>query len=144
VGSGPFAPKIKIGNSGYIKNSDVIPVICQIWHKGQRVYQDIKSLNLDTGMQFDLPFAAVFNPINAGKYQLMAYTNYVSDVYKKNDTVFSEFTVVIGRDAYIKSIELPVQKIYKARADSVKVQVVLANAGKLSINPGRVYADIFR
>lgn len=143
-GGGPFTPRIKMGNNGYVKNTDVVPVVFQVWRKGIRVYQDIKSLNLDTGKSFDLNFSSNLNPINGGEHQVIAYTSYVSDVNKKNDTFYSKFFVTIGRDAFVESIDSQVtEKKYEARRDSVSVSVTIANDGKLKMDNVRTYAEIY-
>jgi hypothetical protein len=144
VGAGPFIPKIKIKNAGFVKNSDLVPVICNIWWNKIRVYSDIKSLNLDTSQTFDLAFANTFNPVNSGTYEMIANTNYVSDVQRTNDTVRVKFNVKIGRDAYVVSIDSPlITDNYSARSSQIYIKAQIGNKGKLKIAPVRVFAEIY-
>lgn len=144
VGGGPFAPKLNMGNNGYVKNADVVPVVFQVWKNNVRIYQDIKSLTLDTGGSFGLEFAKTLNPLNAGEYKMIAYTNYVSDVFKKNDTATGTFYVTVGRDAYVESITKPLSlQEFEARKDTVHVEALIRNDGKLSMSAVRTYAEIY-
>ncbi|MBS3915094.1 MAG: T9SS type A sorting domain-containing protein [Bacteroidetes bacterium] len=144
VGGGPYQVKTKIKNNGFIRNSDLVPVICQIWRNNIRIYQDIKTLNLDTGIQFDLDFSNNFNPLNSGKHKVVMFTNYVSDVNRKNDTLTSEFWVKVGRDAYASDIDTPVANwLYEARTSVIPFKAEITNAGNLKMAQIRVYVDVF-
>lgn len=143
-GGGPYAPKVRIKNAGFIKNTDIVPMVCQIWWNNIKVYQDIKSTNLDTSVMFDLDFANSFNPMNAGKYQVIAYTNYVSDVFKKNDTALGSFVVTIGRDAHVVSIDTPLNADkYSARSSAIKIKGTIENTGKLKMSSVQLFAEIY-
>jgi hypothetical protein len=121
-----------------------VPVICNIWWNKIRVYSDIKSLNLDTSQTFDLAFANTFNPVNSGTYEMIANTNYVSDVQRTNDTVRVKFNVKIGRDAYVVSIDSPlITDNYSARSSQIYIKAQIGNKGKLKIAPVRVFAEIY-
>lgn len=143
VGAGAIAPVLQIQNNGYEKNKDVVPVIFQIWRKGVNIYNDIKSLNLDTGQIFSIPFTG-FNPQNSGEHKIIAYTNYVSDVFKKNDSVISGFYVTVGRDASVEQIISPLSSdIIESRRDSVWVKLKIGNAGTLKMNQVRTYSELY-
>lgn len=145
VGGAPVGPRIKINNNGYLKNSDVVPVICQIWKGSTMVYNNIKSLNLDTGAIFDLDFTASFIPQNAGLHRVIAYTNYVSDVQRNNDTVTGTFWVSVGKDAFVQSIDTPLfSDLYFAKTSSIQPSATVSNQGKLTMKNVKVYAEIYK
>lgn len=144
VGTGALAPKLRIKNNGYTKVGDICPVVFQIWKGKQKLYQDIKSLSLDTGLTFDLDFAKSFTPLFAGNHTIIAYTNYASDVHKSNDTVMGAFYVTVGRDAYVVSIDTPsASPAYEARIDNIPIKAQITNAGKLSMKSLRISAEIY-
>jgi len=144
AGSAALAPKIRLRNNGYLKNGDIVPVVVQIWQGSKRVYFDIKSLNLDTGQQVDLDFAKTFIPIFAGEHKILAYTNYVSDVVRLNDSAISKFYVTVGKDASILGIDSPqVQVKYGAREDIVPIAATIVNYGKSSVSPLKTTAQIW-
>jgi len=144
VGAAPITPLLRIKNNGFIKNGDIVPVIYNIWWNNLKVYQDIKSLKLDTGQTYDQVFANSFNPVNAGTYEVIAYTNYSSDVYRKNDTARLKFHVQIGRDAHVISADTPLYTDnYTAKKDNINLQATIANEGKLKMTDVRLYAEIY-
>lgn len=144
VGSGTLAPKMRIKNNGYLKTADLCPVILQIWRGNQKLYQDIKSLNLDTGLAFDLDFAKTFTPLLAGQHKIIAYTNYASDVSRNNDSVTGSFYVTVGRDAFVSAIDTPsATTMYHSRESIIPIKATITNEGRLSMNPVRTSAEIY-
>lgn len=145
VGAGPFAPSVKIQNNGFVKNIDLAPIICQIWHGNTMVYSDIKSVNLDTGLIFTMNFAQTFNPVNFGNYKLICYTNYFADLDKKNDSITSTFFVKIGKDASVLSLDTPtVNAIYSAKVTPLRVAGKLTNYGNLTIKNVKYFINVFK
>ncbi len=144
AGGAALAPKIRLRNNGYVKNGDIVPVVVQIWQGSRRVYFDIKSLNLDTGQQVDLDFAKTFIPIFAGEHKIIAYTNYVSDVVRLNDSVSSKFFVTVGKDASVLGIDSPqVQVKYGAREGIIPISATIVNYGKAVVTPLKTTAQIW-
>lgn len=144
-GAGPYAPKMRVKNNGFVKNSDQIPVVFQIWKNSLRVYQDIKTVNADTGAISDITFASTFNPQNSGEYNIISFANYSSDLYRKNDTILSKFIVTVARDAWVKSIDTPLlSDEYHAKSSSIKPIATIENNGRLKIAPVRIYAEIYK
>jgi hypothetical protein len=143
IGTGPHAPKIQIANLGFVKNADPVPFVCQVWFGTTRIYQDIKTTSLDTGQVLDIDMLKTLNPINAGTYRVVAYTNYVSDVNRKNDTALATFTVVVGKDAGVLSIDTPLatQKIF-ARETFFDVHTTLGSNARQPLGALRTTAEI--
>ena len=143
IGAGLYAPKMRIANLGFVKNTDAVPFVCQVWYGNTRIYQDIKTTSLDTGQALDFDMMKTLNPINAGTYRVIAYTNYAADVNRKNDTALSTFTVVIGKDAGVVSIDTPVagQKVY-ARETYFNVHATISSNARLALGPVRTTAEV--
>ncbi|MFN4915349.1 MAG: T9SS type A sorting domain-containing protein [Sphingomonadales bacterium] len=143
IGTGPFAPVMRIANLGFVKNADMVPFVCQVWFGGKRVYQDIKTTTLDTGQALDFNMFKTLNPINAGTYNVIAYTNYASDVNRKNDTALATFTVVVGKDAGVLSIDAPLtnQRVY-ARETFFEVHATLGSNAKQALGPVRTEVEV--
>jgi len=143
IGTGPFAPQMRIVNLGFVKNTDAVPFVCQVWFGKNRIYQDIKTTSLDTGQALDFVMLKTLNPINAGTYRVIAYTNYVSDVNRKNDTALSNFTVVIGKDGGVMSIDTPFagQKVY-ARETFFDAHATISSNARQALGPVRTTAEV--
>lgn len=143
MGSGPFAPRVRIANNGFFKNSDLVPFICQVWYGNQRVYQDIKSTTLDTGQGLTIDMLKTLNPPNAGQYRVLLYTNYSADLNRKNDSVWSSFTAVIGRDGSVKLIDSPsVNSEWPARETRAGIRAVIASNGRQPVGALRTTAEL--
>jgi hypothetical protein len=142
LGTGPHTPKMRIANLGFVKNSDAVPFVCQVWYGTKRIYQDIKTTSLDTGQALEFDMQKALNPINAGSYRVIAYTNYVSDVNRKNDTALSSFTVVVGKDAGVVSIDTPTasQKVY-ARETFFDVHTTISSNAREALGAVRTTAE---
>ena len=144
IGGGPYAPNIRIANQGFFKTNDLVPFICQIWYGKTRVYQDIKSTTLDTGQVLAFDMLKTFNPINAGVYKVLAYTNYVSDVNRKNDSAWSSFYVAIGKDAAVTLIDSPNTGSRFAAMESIfSVTANIASQGKQAIGAVKTFVEVF-
>lgn len=143
IGTGPFAPVMRIANLGFVKNTDPVPFVCQVWFGGKRIYQDIKTTTLDTSQALDFNMFKTLNPINAGTYNVIAYTNYASDVNRKNDTALATFTVVVGKDAGVLSIDTPFvgQKLY-ARETFFDVHAIIGSNARQALGPLRTTAEV--
>lgn len=143
IGTGPFAPQMRIANLGFVKNTDAVPFVCQVWYGKTRIYQDIKTTSLDTGQALDFIMLKTLNPINAGTFRVIAYTNYASDVNRKNDTALATFTVVIGKDAGVMSIDTPFagQKVY-ARETFFDVHATISSSARKALGPVRTTAEV--
>ena len=143
LGTGPHTPKMRIANLGFVKNSDAVPFVCQVWYGTKRIYQDIKTTSLDTGQALEFDMQKALNPINAGSYRVIAYTNYVSDVNRKNDTALSSFTVVVGKDAGVVSIDTPAagQKVY-ARETFFDVHTTISSNAREALGTVRTTAEV--
>lgn len=143
MGTGPFAPRVRIANNGFFKNSDLVPFICQVWYGTQRVYQDIKSTNLDTGQSLTIDMLRTLNPPNAGRYRVLLYTNYSADLNRRNDSVWSSFTAVIGRDGSVKLIDSPALNTeWPARETRVGIRAVIASNGRQPVGALRTTAEL--
>lgn len=144
IGNGPFAPQVRIGNLGFIKDPGLVPFICQVWYGTQRVYQDIKSTTLDTGQLLTIDMLKTLNPINDGIYRILLYTNYSSDVDRKNDSIWGSFTVVIGKDALVKYIDTPGSGTrWSARETAVPVRALIASKGRQPIGAVSTIATLY-
>ena len=144
IGSGPYAPKVQIRNTGFIKNTDNVPFVTQVWFGAQRIYQDIKTTSLDTGFLLEIDMLKTLNPINLGEYRVLLYTNYAADLNRKNDSVWSTFYAVIGKDASVLSIDSPLEgQEFSAREDSVFVTATIASGGRQPIGPVITTANLF-
>ncbi|MEK0421703.1 MAG: hypothetical protein RLZZ161_1554 [Bacteroidota bacterium] len=143
IGTGPHAPQMRIANLGFVKNTDAVPFVFQVWYGKNRIYQDIKTTSLDTSQMLDFVMIKTLNPVNAGTYRVIAYTNYASDVNRKNDTALATFTVVIGKDAGVMSIDTPFagQKVY-ARETFFDVHTTLASNARQALGPVRSTAEV--
>ncbi|MDG1097793.1 MAG: T9SS type A sorting domain-containing protein [Bacteroidia bacterium] len=116
-----LAPKATFKNEGFNSPPGLVPIICEIWKNSTRVYYDIKSTNLDTSELLPITFPNTFDLGQAGKYTMRCMTNFNADLNRPNDTLEIEFTVKIGEDAQVVSIDSPStayarisKQIYKA------------------------------
>ncbi len=143
IGTGPHTPKMRIANLGFVKNTDAVPFVLQVWYGSNRIYQDIKTTSLDTGQALEFDMLRSLNPINGGTYRVIAYTNYVSDVNRKNDTALAIFTVVIGKDAGVLSIDTPFagQKLF-ARETYFDVHATVSSNARQALGPVRTTAEV--
>jgi hypothetical protein len=95
IGAGGYYIGATIKNNGYFKTALNCPVICEILHKNKQVYYEILNVNLDTGAQTAISYFKKFTPLNAGTYTLVLRTNFLGDMYPKNDTLVKTFFVDI-------------------------------------------------
>lgn len=125
-----YQPKLKVKNLGFLKVADNVPVVYQIWRDNLKVYQDIKITSLDTNAETTILFNPNFSPIQRGIYTIVAYTNYASDVNRKNDSLVSTFFVDAAKDVY------PVNVI-QAPGGNIEPNKTVFSLDVLAMNQGR-------
>jgi hypothetical protein len=128
VNDSTMAPRATFVNNGFLRNAGTSPIVCEIWKNGIRVYYDIKSTSLDTGQTVSITFPKTFDLSKAGQYTLRCMTNFAGDLFRKNDTLEHKFTVIIGQDAEVRSIDKPLSSFALISKDSVMATV--QNNGK--------------
>lgn len=144
IGTGPFAPKVKIGNVGYVKNSDMVSFVCEVWFGNARIYRDVKSTNLDTSQVLPIDMLKTLNPQNAGEHRILLYTNYSKDVNRKNDSIWETFIAAISRDGRVVQIDNPAAgEEVAAKESSMQVKAIIASNGRLPLGPLKTTAFIF-
>ena len=75
-----------------------------------------------------ITFPKTFDLSKAGQYTLRCMTNFAGDLFRKNDTLEHKFTVIIGQDAEVRSIDKPLSSFALISKDSVMATV--QNNGK--------------
>ena len=118
-----LAPKATFRNEGFRSPPGLVPIICEIWKNNTRVFYDIKSTNLDTSENLPITFPNTFDLGEAGKYLMRCMTNFNGDLNRPNDTLEIEFTVKVGTDAQVVSIDSPATAFAKITKDSFKATV---------------------
>ncbi|MBL7812107.1 MAG: hypothetical protein JNL57_07770 [Bacteroidetes bacterium] len=145
VGAGPLAPKMKLANLGFRKNTDLVPFYLQIWWGNKLVYQDIKSVNLDTSQSLTLDMAKTYTPLYNGHHRVIAFTDYSKDANRKNDTALSSFFVKIARDAHPVSIDtLLLQSAWYAPYSDIPFAATIRNEGGKSMGTISTYLQVRR
>jgi hypothetical protein len=144
IGTGPFAPKVKIGNLGYTKNTDMVPFVCEVWYGKTRIYRDLKSTNLDTSQVLPIDMLKTLNPQNSGEHRILLYTAYSKDVNIKNDSIWGSFTAAIARDGRVIQIDAPATgEEIAARENAVQIKAVIGSNGRLPLGALKTTAYIF-
>lgn len=142
IGKPSISPKFVVKNLGYLKNTG--PMVCEVYHKGNRIYYDIKNTTLDTGKTDTVVFSATLRPMNVGDYTIRCYSNLGSDLDRSNDTIYQGFTAVVGRDAYPSSLRTDNDSLTFDLADTLHwVDVKIDNQGADSIRKVLVNVSIF-
>lgn len=142
IGKPSIAPKFVIQNMGYLKNTG--PAICEVFYNGNRIYNDIKNITLDTGKTDTVVFAATLRPMNVGDFTIRCYANLGSDLDRTNDTLQQSFTAVVGKDAYPISIKTHTDSVVFDLADTLQwLDVAIENQGADSIRKVLVNISIF-
>ena len=133
IGAGGYTIGATIKNNGYLKSASNCPVICEITHKNKQVYYEILNVNLDTGAQTAISYFKKFTPLNAGTYTLVLRTNFLGDMYPKNDTLVKTFFADIGKDALPEEISLSGGPQYYLGQKLQDITLKISNQGRDSL-----------
>ena len=133
IGAGGYTIGATIKNNGYLKSVSNCPVICEILYNNKQVYYEILNVNLDTGAQTAISFFKKFNPLNAGNYTLILRTNFLGDMYPKNDTLIKKFFADIGKDALPEELILSGGPQYYLGQTLQNVSLKVSNQGRDSL-----------
>ncbi len=133
IGAVGYTLGATIRNNGYLKSVSNCPVIAEIHYNGKLVHNDISNVNLDTSAQSSITFFKKFYPSLPGKYQFLVRTNFVGDMYVKNDTLMKSMFADIGKDAFPEQITLTGGSKYYLGQTLGSTVVKISNQGRDSM-----------
>lgn len=140
IGGTGYKIESRIGNLGFDTTLVNTSIKCDIFKNGVRLFSDELAVKIDTGSYDTVIFAKTYNPVIAGNHQIHVYFSNNIDGNKLNDTIKRNVVVEVGKDAFVESINKPLDnsKIYITdQLDTIKLNI--ANQGRdtmfnLSVN----------
>ena len=144
--SDSIAPKAVVHNFGFKDQNSPFDVVCEIRNSSnQIIYKSTRSITIDAGDSLEVVFDSTFRLYNLGLNTMLIYTRLSSDFVIDNDTVVSNFEIVISHDVAIGQFFAPVGgETFQLNRDSVWPIVRILNNGIIAKNVVKVNLRVYQ